>query len=146
LWSPFANDGGYFVKPFDTGNTLYSGIATWDPPTSPDLPAQLMGFVNNGSRTVLNYVNPTTLTSDANTIWALSTTYGWSGQSTTSSYCTQWGGCTAQRSVSESEFRVFRPGTGRFLNAGTHPTSYYNYGPVTRQVILNFVNLGRTTP
>jgi hypothetical protein len=146
LWSPFANDGGYFVKPLDTGNSLFSGIALWDPPSSPDLPAQLMGFVNNGSRTVLNYINPTTLTSDANTIWALSTTYGWFEQGTTSSYCTQWGGCTGQRSVNETEFRVFRPGTGRFLNAGTHPSSYYNYGPVTRQVILNFVNLGRTTP
>jgi hypothetical protein len=145
-WSPFANDGGYFVRAFDTGNSLFSGIASWDPPTTPDRPAQLVGFVNNGSRAVVNYVNPTTLTSDANSFWSLGTTYGWSGQATTSTYCTQWGGCTGERSVNEGEFRVFRPGTGRFLNAGTHPSSYYNYGPVTRQVILNFVNLGRTTP
>lgn len=112
-WGPCVNQNTYFVTPIDN-HAIFNGISTWDPPTSPDQSAQMyagiavhcqsepsIGLLLTGRQTIR--------------FWALVTTYGWAGQSTGSSYCQTWGGCTSQRNVSETGIDFAVHGVGKIV-------------------------------
>jgi hypothetical protein len=152
-WLPVATDGMYFVKPIDT-SVLLRNLPTWDPPSLPDKPSQLIdqlktpGFYTsvdfsfNGKSTTKSFL-------------VLATTYGYPGQNTGSSYCQQHPGlCTAERGVTETaglggekplginfisfgNGKIFMPKVGHI---NLLPASHLTIGPMANAMRANIIN------
>lgn len=122
------------------GAGAVESIPTWDPPLLPDRPEQYYSrIIRTGSRQAANYIAPADATNHR--FWALSITYGWSGNGTNSSYCVAWGGCTRQRSVVMASIPVMDRGLGKVMHfqASPYVPNDYDWGPAAGRIFLNFV-------
>jgi len=122
---------------------IFNGIPTWDPPNPPDEPAQYTEYyLQTSVYGIVNYAPP----SGADTInyWNLTLTYGWDGQSTDSTYCQSWGGCTGDRSVAQYSLYLIPVGNGEIFvgpdGIGVI-AGYTQYGPALDKIHLNAIQL-----
>jgi hypothetical protein len=140
---PDVEDHNYFVKPI-TASPLFNNVPTWDPPSSPDQPQQLKEYlVSTGTFT---FVNLSTV-GQSLSYWDLDVTAGWPYESTSSSYCQSWGGCTSQRTVFQFGLQVISQGAGEImtgLNNLPVISGAIQWGPASDAVYKNFITWAST--
>ena len=112
-WSPAVYDKLAYVKSI-TSHEIFDGISTWDPPTEPDKEEQYIWSLNKTGSCTCKDLSLTS--AEKIEYWELYITYGWNGQSTNSSYCQSWGGCTSDRSVRSNSIRYAMHGSGKVIH------------------------------
>jgi hypothetical protein len=153
-WSPYVLDASYFVET-SLNSPIFMNINSWSPPVLPDLNHQLIAELNSTGYYCypsIDFLYP----SHIFLYKYLISTYGFYGQSTTSSYCIQYPGlCTGDRSVYDESsmlniandimLEILPVGDGRVVNFGMpilqHASaSRLNIGPIANQVRVNVIN------
>jgi hypothetical protein len=114
-WLPVVSDAFYFVKPI-ISHPAFAGIETWEPPSSPDPPEQLIYQISPGSITYY-YLSPTQ-PFDTLEYRYLQATYGWPGQNPNdpNSACDEYPGvCTSERVVRDGYYLSTTVGNGTLI-------------------------------
>lgn len=101
-WNPAGKSQFYWVTG-KTSHPLLNAITSWDPPTAPNKPSQLIRQTIKTGTTVATYLEPASgTTRDLLHYWFLTQSPG-AWQSTNNSYCLAHPGlCTSTRSVRET--------------------------------------------
>ena len=153
-WGPVVLDAVYYVEPIANSGFL-ANIPLWSAPTPPDRASQLISQLKQpgGYSYVLFSFNGVSQSVD---YWFLYTTYGWSGQSIDSDYCTHHAGlCTSERSVrrtdpGDSSLEFISVGQGAVYSlalgvAHVVPANYVVFGPIANLLRENVIGITQIT-